>query len=118
MTLSELERLAREGDAHDMPSTIVPNATILALIERCRAMERVCEALDSLRTVIATSSRDWSSTPGDAWIWGVVLGWDEPALAEVAAQHGWDEAACARLRRMSQDLDALLALDAHGKEGA
>lgn len=67
-------------------------------------------ALDGLHTLIATSSRDWSTYRVDAWLWAVLCGWDceqtehddictHGALEEIAAMHGWDDALVARVRR-------------------
>jgi hypothetical protein len=51
---------------------------------------------ESLHTVVATSSQDWSITDPDAWIYGIVCGWDD-ALPEVAKARGWTPAGVARL---------------------
>lgn len=67
-------------------------------------------ALDGLHTLIATSSRDWSTYRVDAWLWAVLCGWDceqtehddictHGALEEIASMHGWDEALMAKVRR-------------------
>lgn len=63
---------------------------------------------EALRDLLAFSSRDWGAVKGDAWLWGIVFGWDneddepdeESAMPELAKQHGWDEADVARLRRL------------------
>ncbi|NYD39920.1 hypothetical protein [Nocardioides panaciterrulae] len=63
---------------------------------------------ESLRRLLAFNSRDWAQDRADAWLWGVVLGWDadenevgeESAMDEVAARHGWDASEVARLRRL------------------
>lgn len=56
--------------------------------------------LRSVATVIATSSKDWSLHPGDAWIWGIVNGWNREALAEVSARHRWTAEDLDRLERL------------------
>jgi hypothetical protein len=74
-------------------------------------------ALDSLSTCVAGSATDFSTYRRDAWLYGIILGWDcedawdDPAhehddicggdapMRAVAARHGWDDAAVARLRR-------------------
>lgn len=55
--------------------------------------------LVSLRTAIACHTRDMSSHHKDAWIWGIVCGWDE-TLDEIAEQHGWNRETVARLKRL------------------
>lgn len=66
--------------------------------------------LQSLATVVAFSSRDWSANHRDAWIYAIVSGWDDEALAEVAAKHDWDAATVARLCRLRLRFEALAAL--------
>lgn len=78
-------------------------------------MTTTAEALTALADVLATDSRDWSRTRGDAWLYGVLVGWDcEDAhdhelegcegavLSEVADQHGWTAAQRSRLRELRQ----------------
>jgi hypothetical protein len=60
----------------------------------------------SIVTSIATHSRDYGNDPTDAWVYGIVCGWDdEPdddsrVMEELAEKHGWTEADVARLRRL------------------
>lgn len=44
------------------------------------------EALTTMRRVIACDPRDWAVVPRDAWLFGVVCGWDE-ASDEIAERH-------------------------------
>lgn len=46
---------------------------------------------------MATDARDWAASPPDAWLYGIVLGWNGMAMAEVAARHGWTAADRGRL---------------------
>lgn len=55
---------------------------------------------ESLRTTLAFSVDDWGATRAMAWVWGIVNGWDADAMAQLAAQHGWDESTTARLDRL------------------
>ena len=68
-------------------------------------------ALKSITSRITTSARDFSDYGTDAWVYGIAVGWEceedhdhddicggTAALDEVAARHGWDEAAVTRLR--------------------
>lgn len=70
------------------------------------------DALDGLERIVATSSRDWGEYRVDAWLYGVLVGWDceedhehddtcgdGAAMDEMAAKHGWDAATVAKLRR-------------------
>ena len=71
------------------------------------------EVFESLARVLTTSSRDWGAYWADAWLYGVLVGWDceeahehdgawcggDAATRGMAEQHGWSEDAVARLRR-------------------
>lgn len=62
--------------------------------------------LEALKTTLAFSVDDWSSSRAMSWVYGIVLGWDDEhpddngAMAEQAERHGWDAAAVERLRRL------------------
>ena len=61
---------------------------------------------DSLATTMATDARDWSLGKRDAWLWGIVCGWDDEdsgdteAMEEVAERQHWTPETVARLRRL------------------
>lgn len=57
------------------------------------------DPLASIERALAFASKDWSLDRRDAWIWGIVLGWDD-ALPEVAAKHRWDAIEIERLQRL------------------
>jgi hypothetical protein len=54
---------------------------------------------ESLANCIAFSSKDWSLHKGDAWIYGIVIGWEE-SLASIARKHGWSDPTVDRLVRL------------------
>ena len=65
------------------------------------------EPLEALENCVAFSSRDWSVDKGDAWIYGIVIGWSDAdpefdAMDEVARQHGWDSATVERLKILNE----------------
>lgn len=77
--------------------------------------------------LLATSSRDWATYRVDAWLWAVILGWDcketehddtciHGVMEELAADHGWDEAAVAKARHYRATVRA--ALDEHQEQPA
>lgn len=87
--------------------------------------------LDSLHSCLVFSPRDWSNCKRDAWIYGIIVGWDgdgvcEPAdsaINEIAARFNWPEEEVARLRRLHDRyvklknmLDDELRNDLIGKE--
>jgi hypothetical protein len=74
----------------------------------------VADVLDTLARILAGDPRDWSLDRGDAWLWGVLLGWDcedhpvavgcdetcTNALVSVAERHGWNDVEVDVLRKM------------------
>ena len=65
--------------------------------------------LDSLHNIVVCDSRDWSLRHRDAWLYGIICGWDdeagdaepdEDAMTCVAGKHGWKKDDIARLRRL------------------
>lgn len=90
---------------------------VLAIVERDQAAQRkqLSEALEAVARAIATDSRDWGLGRGDAWLWGVLVGWDCEevhdheyegceigTLRELAARHGWTPAHVDRIRALRQ----------------
>jgi hypothetical protein len=61
---------------------------------------RLEDPLQSLQTLVACHARDWSLDPRDAWLYGIVCGWDYPTLLELSARHGWNSKALMRLERL------------------
>lgn len=55
---------------------------------------------DSLNDCIVFHVRDWAADKRDAWLWGIICGWDDESIAEVQAKHGWSDHATARLKRL------------------
>ena len=55
--------------------------------------------LESIERAIAFSSRDFNEYNRDAWVYGIVMGWDE-SLDEVCKKHGWTEDTKERLKRL------------------
>lgn len=81
------------------------------------------EAVETLRSMMATNSRDWGAARDDAWFYGLVVGWgrdpdDLPdpdddcgdAMPELAARHGWSPETVSHLRRMHDGYVAVPAL--------
>lgn len=61
------------------------------------------KAKDSVASCMAFSSRDWSIDRRDAWMWGIVHGWDDESMTEIAALHNWRCDDVDRLRRLRTD---------------
>lgn len=75
--------------------------------EAAQAQAATKEALHSLYDTMVFDPRGWANSgKGNAWIYGLVVGWDDDAMAEVAAKFRWDDATVARLRRLHAALNA------------
>jgi hypothetical protein len=71
-------------------------------------MSDLTEALNSIYDCMVFDARDWAAGRRDAWLWGVLVGWDpdedgdtDDAMSEIAAKYGWSEADVARVRRLN-----------------
>ena len=69
------------------------------------------EALNSLQSSIAFSSRDWSYNHRDAWIWGIAVGWDTGSLSELKDIHDWNQHTIDRLQRYSRVIEKIKGLN-------
>lgn len=54
----------------------------------------------SLAGALVCSSRDHGLDSRDAWVYGIVVGWDAASLRELAAKHGWSPDDVSRLKRL------------------
>jgi hypothetical protein len=66
------------------------------------------QALSSAHTVMTTHSRDWARDRSDAWLYGIVVGWDEASLVELAQKFEWPEAQVERLRMLRAAVEAAI----------
>ncbi len=73
-------------------------------------------AIDSARTIMALSSRDWGKANDSAWLWGLLLGWGpddtdpedtKGSWDEMADRYGWDSATLDRLRTLHRAVQTL-----------
>jgi hypothetical protein len=53
---------------------------------------------ESLKDTLAFSPDDWGDSRAMAWVYGIILGWDDEVLTELAQQFRWSAAAIERLR--------------------
>ena len=60
----------------------------------------------SIWYTMAHATKDWSADKNDAWIYGIILGWDE-SLPEIAERFGWDESAVRRIERLHKKFTEL-----------
>ena len=47
--------------------------------------------LESLRDTLPFSCRDWGQEKRDAWIWGIICGWNNDCFKEFNQKFGWDD---------------------------
>jgi len=57
---------------------------------------------DDLESVLALSPKDWSIDKNDAWIYGIVLGWDDDSLKELKNTFRWDADTVDRLKALHE----------------
>jgi len=113
-----LEKLDEQG--RDLASVYRALAAAEATIAaQAATITGLRAAIKSTRLVMATSSRDWGESRGDAWLYGIYLGWDrepdegeeddgETAMTELATRHRWPDTEVARLRSLKAAVDALM----------
>lgn len=58
------------------------------------------DPLGALHAAMTFSSMDWGASQDTAWIYGIAVGWDGPAMKELAAKHGWSEQKVKNLRKL------------------
>lgn len=69
------------------------------------------DPFNSLRNAIAFSSADWGAARDLAWVYGIVLGWDDNdeseygAMDELAQRFGWSDETVARLRLLHAEFN-------------
>jgi hypothetical protein len=60
------------------------------------------DPLGSLHHAMTFSSMDWGQSRDTAWIYGIAVGWDGPAMKELAERHGWSDPKVRLLRKLRQ----------------
>lgn len=71
------------------------------------ANQNITCPIESMRCCLAFSPRDFSTNGRDAWIYGILLGWDDEALAELKAKFHWDDEQVDRLKTLHEKCKAL-----------
>jgi hypothetical protein len=64
----------------------------------------------SLETAIACHSRDWAAHRRDAWIYGIVCGWDDASLVELEQKFLWGSDETERLKELHDGFKAARAI--------
>ncbi|QOT19602.1 hypothetical protein [Paenarthrobacter sp. YJN-5] len=58
------------------------------------------DPLGALHAAMSFSSMDWGASKDTAWIYGIAVGWDGPAMKDLAAKFGWSEQQVKKLRKL------------------
>jgi hypothetical protein len=69
-----------------------------------QALGGVARAVNAVRNMMQTGRtldwRDWTADRVDAYLYAILIGWDNDTLEEVAAKHRWNEHRVAYVREM------------------
>lgn len=57
--------------------------------------------LESIYCTIAFDSKDYSVSRRDAWIYGIVCGWDDESIKDLSKKHEWTNDDISRLKRLN-----------------
>lgn len=58
------------------------------------------DPLGALHAAMSFSSMDWGASRDTAWIYGIAVGWDGPAMKELAAKFNWSPQKVRNLRKL------------------
>lgn len=61
-------------------------------------VEKLREIFDSLHSTIVTDPKDWSLHKRDAWLYGILVGWDD-CLPEIQKRFNWSDKDVSRLQK-------------------
>ena len=57
----------------------------------------------SLYDLLVFSARDWSADATDAWIYGIIVGWNDASLKLLREKFAWGEIETDRLKAMHRE---------------
>lgn len=63
-------------------------------------------AIDSAQSAIAFSPHDWGADKRLAWVYGILVGWDDEALAEMQKKFRWTDESVERLKSYHEAIKA------------
>ena len=73
--------------------------------------------IESLKNTIPFSSMDWSTEKRNAWVYGIVCGWDDDCFSEFNKRFHWDKDTWDRLKRLHDLFNRLEAICAAERDG-
>jgi len=56
--------------------------------------------LESIDCTLAFAAKDWSIDKNDAWIYGIIAGWDDDSLEELQDKFQWTDSTIVRLKKL------------------
>lgn len=71
---------------------------------RVKVLER---ALRDATSAMVTHPRDWAADYRDAWLYGIIVGWDDASLKELADKFRWSEKTVDKLREVVHVREAI-----------
>ena len=74
-------------------------------MKKPRAPKVLGLAFASAADVMASHSRDWGAESRDAWLWGIIIGWDDESLAELEQKFAWNPESIQRLKRYRRAIE-------------
>lgn len=68
------------------------------------------EIIDSLHSAIVFSSHDWSRDKRLAWVYGIIVGWDDDSFEELKERFGWSDKTIERLKKYHEEIEKVYKL--------
>lgn len=65
-------------------------------------MEEIKDVYESLYNTIVFDSADWSKTKRLAWIYGIIVGWNNESYEEIKDMWNWSDKTIARNKRLNK----------------
>jgi hypothetical protein len=104
-TLTELYDALDDTDYDRVQTQDAAHAMFKAWDQQRHVLSGVSRAVNAVCNMMRTSSdfldhRDWATDRIDAYLWAVLIGWDDDALHEIATKHRWNEHRIKYVREM------------------
>jgi hypothetical protein len=102
-TLRELYEALEDTEHQRVETRETAHAMFKAWEWHRNTLGGVSRALNAVRNymrVAVGDTRDWTADRHDAYLWAVLIGWDDDTLHEIAAKHRWNEHRVKYVREM------------------
>lgn len=77
------------------------------MVKKRVSPNKTLDPLDSLSITLAFATKDWSEQRRDAWIYGIVCGWDMASMHELEDKGFWNKDVSKRLRKLHKNFKKL-----------